>query len=146
MSERPVQEIEFFDPSGSPVESREAALAAVEPQAAAKTACIELHNGVVTFTINVNFDPNTYPFLVTGGTITAGICGAPWALTGGSLGNSLRIEATRQGTGSCANTIIILGETLGGAQNPPSWRGTYGFDGASTSFQHTTLFRGYNPC
>jgi hypothetical protein len=89
----------------------------VEPQAAAKTACIELHNGVVTFTINVNFDPNTYPFLVTGGTITAGICGAPWALTGGSLGNSLRIEATRQGTGSCANTIIILGETLRGCAN-----------------------------
>jgi hypothetical protein len=146
MSEGPTQEVEYFDPSGNLVESREAALtaalAAVEPAAVVKTACVELHNGAVTFTINVNFNPNTFPFLITGGTITTGICGAPWVVTGGFMGNSLRVEARRQGAGSCANTIIIVGSF----QNPPSWRGTYGFDGLSTSFQHTTLFRGYSPC
>jgi len=146
MSERPTQEeVQFFDPSGNPVESREAALeaAVVEPAAVPRTACLELNNGTaVTFTINVNFNPNTFPFLITGGTITGTICGAPWAVTGGSMSNSLRIDARRQGSGSCANTIIIVGFF----QNPPSWRGTYGFDGLSTSFQHTTLFKGYNPC
>ena len=130
----------FLDAGGAEAESQEAAAAA--PQAGASTACLELRNGVVSFIIEVNVDPNTYPFVISGGTIKSGICGAPWNVTGGFLGTNLRIDATRQGTGSCANTIIIVGEQ----QFPPSWRGTYGFDGQSSSFKHSTLFHGWDPC
>lgn len=129
----------YLDAAGNEVESREAV---VTPQAAVSTACLELRNGVVSFVIEVNVDPNTYPFVISGGTIKSGICGAPWNVTGGFMGTNLRIDATRQGSGSCANTIIIVGER----QDPPSWRGTYGFDGPSSMFKHTTLFRGWDPC
>lgn len=117
-------------------------LAAAAPQTGVSTACLELRNGVVSFVIEVNVDPNTYPFVVSGGTIKSGICGAPWNVTGGFLGTNLRLDATRQGSGSCANTIIIVGEW----QDPSSWRGTYGFDGQSSSFKHTTLFRSWSAC
>jgi len=112
------------------------------PQAVTNTACLELINGIVSFVIDVTFDPITYPFAISGGTIKSGICGAPWAVTSGIMGASLRIDATRQGTGSCANTIIIVGEL----QGPPSWRGTYGFDGSASAFKHTTLFRAWESC
>jgi hypothetical protein len=130
----------FLDATGAEVDTQETAAAA--PQAGAATACLELRNGAVSFVIEVNVDPNTYPFVISGGTIKSGICGAPWNVTGGFLGTSLRIDATRQGSGSCADTIIVVGEE----QFPPSWRGTYGFDGQSSSFKHSTLFHGWSPC
>lgn len=130
----------FLDATAAEVKTQEAAAAA--PQAGSATACLELRNGVVSFIIEVNVDPNTYPFVISGGTIKSGICGAPWNVTGGFLGTNLRVNATRQGTGSCANTIIVVGEQ----QFPPSWRGTYGFDGQSSSFKHSTLFHGWSPC
>lgn len=130
----------FLDTAGAEVETQEAAAAA--PQAGVAAACLELRNGAVSFIIEVNIDPNTYPFVISGGTIKSGICGAPWNVTAGFLGTNLRVDATRQGTGSCADTIIIVGEQ----QFPPSWRGTYGFDGQSSSFKHSTLFHGWSPC
>ncbi len=132
----------FFAVSRGKSENEVAVAAAAAPQAGAATACLELRNGVVSFIIEVNVDPNTYPFVISGGTIKSGICGAPWNVTGGFLGTNLRVDATRQGTGSCANTIIVVGEQ----QFPPSWRGTYGFDGQSSSFKHSTLFHGWDPC
>jgi len=125
----------YLNPQGAEVKTREEAL--VQPEAASSTAALELHNGAVTFVMEVQYTPNTYPFVVTGGTIRSGICGAPWQITGGFLGETMRLDAQRQGTGSCANTITVVGEY----QNPPSWRGTYGFDGAASSFKHTTLYQ-----
>jgi hypothetical protein len=130
----------MYDATGAPADSH--AEAAVSPQATSRTACLELHNGNVTFVIEVEFDPNTYPYVITGGTITSGICGAPWDVTGGSMGPQLRLTARRTGSGSCADTFTAVGEY----QVPPSWRGTYGFGGGSTSFTHTTVFRGYDTC
>jgi hypothetical protein len=130
----------LYDAGGAQVEEREEAL--LEPQATTHAACLELHNGTVTFVIEVAINPNTYPFVVTGGEISSGICGAPWEVTAGYLGSSLRLDAKRKGSGSCADTITIVGED----QGPPSWRGTYGFNGASSWFKHTTLFRGWTTC
>ena len=126
----------FLDPSGAEVQTREEVVAV--PQATATTADLELHNGAVTFAITVQYDPNTYPHVVTGGQITSGICGAPWNLTGGFIGQTMRLDAKRAGGGSCANTITVVGEY----QNPPAYRGTYGFDGASSWFKHTTIWHG----
>jgi hypothetical protein len=130
----------LYDAGGAVTKKREDAFAA--PQAATHAVCLELDNGGVNFMMEVTVDPNSYPFVVTGGQITSGICGAPWDITGGFLGDGMRIDAKRAGSGSCANTIIVVGE----AQMPPSWRGTYGFNGASSSFRHTTLFRGWMTC
>lgn len=127
--------VHYVDPSGATVDSREAATAA--PQAGQANATVELRNGVVSFVIELTVDPNTYPFTITGGTIVSGICGAPWAVTTGYLGTTMLIEATRQGQGSCASKITVVGEQV----DPPAWRGTYGFDGQSSTFRHTTLFR-----
>jgi hypothetical protein len=141
-SGRVAEAVREFGPDGSLVETREAALAAAAP-AATTTACLELRNGAgVDWTIQVTVNPNTYPFLVTSGTIKGTICGSPWTVTGGSLDNALRIDARRAGPGSCASTVTIVGQF----QNPSSWRGTYGFDGSSTSFTHTTLFKGWSAC
>jgi hypothetical protein len=130
----------LYDASGAEAKKRADALA--EPQATTQAACLELHNGTVTFVIEATINPNSYPFVVSGGQIKSGICGAPWDITGGFLGPSFRLDAKRKGSGSCANTITIVGEE----QGPPSWRGTYGFDGASSWFKHTTLFRGWMTC
>jgi hypothetical protein len=124
----------FLDPSGAEVSSREESL--LSPEAAVVTAVLQLHNGVVTFEMEVEYNPNTYPHMITGGTITSGICGAPWEITGGYLGDTMRLDATRQGGGSCATTITVVGEF----QNPPAYRGTYGFDGATSWFRHTTRY------
>lgn len=137
---QPIKE-RFYDAAGGEVKDRAAMLAAA-PEAATDTACLELRNGSVSFVIEVTYDPNTYPFSISGGSIKTGICGAPWEVTGGSMGANLRIDATRQGPGSCANTITVVGEF----QGPPSWRGTYGFDGQSAMFRHTTLFQGWGVC
>jgi hypothetical protein len=113
-------------------------------QAATSQACLTLHNGPgVTFQIRVTFNPNTYPYPVTGGTISGSICGSPnWAVTGGSIGNSLVINARRTSGGAdCANTVTIVGNF----RNPSSYAGTYGFNGSSTPFPHATLFS-YGAC
>lgn len=129
----------FFNPQGAEVKTRDEAFAApreVSPEALATEAKLELHAGSVTFAIQVKYNPNTYPHVVTGGQITSGICGAPWDITGGVIGQQMRLDAKRAGQGSCANTITIVGEY----QNPPAYRGTYGFDGSSSSFKHTTKY------
>jgi len=127
-------ETRFIDATGAEVRQREKALAA--PQAAATTANFTLHNGAVTFEMEVQYNPNSYPHVVSGGKITSGICGAPWNITGGVFGDNLRLDAQRAGTGSCASTITILGDL----QQPAAYRGTYGFDGATSWFKHTTIY------
>ncbi len=124
----------FVDPMGAEVSSREESL--VTPQAATVTARLELHNGAVTFEMDVEYNPNTYPHVITGGQIVSGICGAPWDIVGGYLGDSMRLDAERAGQGSCASTITVVGEY----QNPPAYRGTYGFDGATSWVHHTTRY------
>ncbi|MEU8888367.1 hypothetical protein [Streptomyces sp. NPDC048442] len=130
----------YLNAQGAEVKTRDEAFSAlqdVSAEAVAVTAKLQLNNGATTFEMEIRFNPNTSPFVITGGRITAGICGAPWDITGGSIGNQLRLDAKRAGQGSCANTITIVGQY----QNPPSYRGTYGFDGSSSSFNHTTLYK-----
>ncbi len=130
----------FFNPQGAEVKTRDEAFAAqqqdVGAQAVSTDCKLTLHNGQITFALEVKYNPNTYPHVVTGGQIKSGICGAPWDITGGFIGEQLRIDAKRAGQGSCASTITIVGEY----QNPPAFRGTYGFDGATSSFKHTTRY------
>lgn len=125
----------YFNPEGAQVEAREEAFAV--PEAVATTIRLTLHNGGVTFEVEAQIDPNTYPFRLTGGQITSGICGAPWDITGGYLGDDMRLDAKRAGQGSCADTITVVGEFV----HPAAYRGTYGFNGTSSSFRHTTLYR-----
>jgi hypothetical protein len=104
----------------------------------AATACLTLYNGPnVKWKINVTFNPNTYPFVITGGTIKGTICGSPkGVVTGGSMGPTLLITGNLDGGPGCATTVTIVGNY----QDPPSYAGTYGFDGSSTEFLHTTLY------
>ncbi|MFC7306624.1 hypothetical protein ACFQVC_20645 [Streptomyces monticola] len=132
----------FHNPQGAEVKTRDEAFAAqqqldITDQAVSTECKLTLHNGAVTFALTVKYNPNTYPHVVTGGQITSGICGAPWDITGGFIGQNMRLDAKRAGQGSCANTITIVGEY----QNPPAYRGTYGFDGATSSFKHTSLYQ-----
>jgi hypothetical protein len=126
----------LYDASGAQVKTREKVL--VTPQSVATTITLSLHNGPVTFAMKVEIDPNTYPHVITGGTIVSGICGAPWDITGGRLGDDIRIDAKRTGSGSCASTIAVVGEF----QHPATYRGTYGFDGSATTFRHSTIYHG----
>ncbi|MDG4864833.1 hypothetical protein P8605_42460 [Streptomyces sp. T-3] len=130
----------FHNPQGAEVKTRDEAFATqqldITDQAVATDCKLTLHNGATTFAIEVKYNPNTYPHVVTGGRITAGICGAPWDITGGFVGETIRLDAKRAGQGSCASTITIVGEF----QNPPAYRGTYGFDGSTSSFKHTTRY------
>jgi hypothetical protein len=130
-----------YDASGGPTEDLVQAQDATT-QAVKVTSCLVLHNGAATFTMNVDVDVNANPPQVRGGQITSGICGAPWAITGGTMGANLVLTARRQGSGQCATTITIVGNFA----NPPRWVGTYGFDGNSTAFRHTTVFNGWRPC
>ncbi|WP_405486569.1 hypothetical protein [Streptomyces sp. NBC_00096] len=133
------REHRFLNSQGAEVKTRDEAFAPVQEVAAEAvltTAKLQLHNGPVTFDLEVKYNPNTYPYVVTGGRITSGICGAPWDITGGSFGEQLRLEAKRSGPGSCADSVTIVGEY----QNPPSYRGTYGFQGATSTFRHTTRY------
>ncbi|MGP3950549.1 hypothetical protein [Streptomyces sp. 7N604] len=129
----------YLNAQGAEVKTRDEAFATplgASPEAVSAECALTLHNGAVTFALKVRYNPNSYPHVVTGGEITSGICGAPWNITGGFLGEQIRIDAKRAGQGSCANTITIVGEF----QNPPAYRGTYGFDGAASSFMHTTRY------
>jgi hypothetical protein len=128
------QATEYVDATGASVKDRDKARAV--PQATTATADLTLHNGSVTFKLEIEFNPNSHPHVITGGKITSGICGAPWNITGGSFGDALRVDAKRAGNGSCADSITIVGEY----QRPASYRGTYGFDGATSSFKHTTMY------
>jgi len=127
----------LFDAGGSQVERYDQVVAV--PQPSVQNGILELRNGAVSFVVELQVDPNTYPFRIVGGTIVSGICGVPWAVTGGYFGTDLRLDARRDGEGQCANTLTVVGEQ----QLPSSWRGTYGFDGATSSFSHTTVFRGW---
>lgn len=126
----------YINPRGEQVDSPEAVTAAAVGQA---KATVELRLGTVSFVIELVVDPNTHPFVITGGKIVSGICGAPWEVNSGNMGDDLLIKATRTGSGSCADTITILGQHI----FPSAWQGTYGFNGQSSMFTHTTLFRGW---
>ena len=106
--------------------------------AAHASACLTLYNGPsVKWQISVTFNPNTYPFVITGGTIKGTICGSPkGVVTGGSMGPQLLIHGNLDGGPGCAATVTIVGHY----QNPSSYAGTYGFDGSATEFPHTTLY------
>jgi hypothetical protein len=112
-------------------------------------ACVELHytGGGAVFAIDLTINPDVYPFTITGGSIKSGtggvICDSPnWAVTGGSLGPTLLINAKHTGSGSCAPTLTVKGTTF---HAPPSYSGTYTF-GTSAPFHHNTLFIGYAAC
>ena len=107
------------------------------PAPSPTTACFQLHAGAAVFNVNVTINPDVYPYTITGGTVTGNICGAPWTVSGGSLGVSLSINGQRNPPVSgCASTISVQG----GLTNPASYVGTYGFNGSSTQFNHHTLF------
>jgi hypothetical protein len=140
-----VEAIGHFDAQGNPVADHAAQEEAVKAAVVGTaTACFELHNGAgVVWEIQVTINPNTYPFHVLAGTIKGTICGSPaWAVTSGSFGTTLVLEAFHTGGGSCASRVDIVGNF----QTPSSYAGTYGFNGSRTTFPHTTLFKGWNPC
>lgn len=127
----------FHNAQGAEVKTRDEAFAGqqeVSPEAVSTTARLELHNGAtVTWELEVQYNPNTHPYVVLGGQITGTIAGPPWNITGGFIGDTLRLDAKRHdGTA----TVTIVGEY----QNPPAYRGTYGFNGATSSFKHTTVY------
>ncbi|WP_329278530.1 hypothetical protein [Streptomyces sp. NBC_01451] len=131
----------FHNAQGAEVKTRDEAFAAetgVSPEALATSAKLELHNGAaVTWQLEVKYNPNTYPYVVVGGRITGTICGSTWNITGGFMGQTIRLDATNASSGgSCAATLTLIGEY----QNPPAYRGTYGFNGATSSFKHTTIY------
>jgi len=103
-------------------------------------ACLQLYNGPgVLWNIDVTFDPNVYPYHLTGGSIKGTICGSPnVTVTGGTLGSSLKVTATLPS--GCATPVNIVGT----ANVPNGYAGTYGFFGSSTGFSHHTLFLGFN--
>jgi hypothetical protein len=138
------EESKFFDPRGGAAASKQAALALPPAAAATRRAYFELHfaGGGIPFEIEVLFNPSSYPFVITGGTIKGSICNSPtWVVTGGSIGPTLQINGSNVcPSPSCASTISIVGK----CQCTPSYIGTYGFNGSSTMFNHSTLFLGYD--
>jgi hypothetical protein len=126
------------DASGNLVTPGAAPAAALPPPTPA-TACLQLHNGGVVANFNVQFDPNTTNFPITGGTISGGLCQAStWHINpGGHLGPNLAITATRPAGNNCSTNLTVAGNFA----NPSSYTGTYGFPG--TGFQQHTLFLGY---
>lgn len=127
----------FHNAQGAEVKTRDEAFAGqqeVSPEAVSATAKLELHNGAtVTWELEVKYNPNTHPYVVLGGQITGTIASPPWNITGGFIGDTIRLDA-KQHNGT--TTVTIVGEY----QNPPAYRGTYGFNGATSSFKHTTVY------
>jgi hypothetical protein len=123
------------DPNGYLQPPKATAAAAV----AQPHACLNLHNGPsVSWFIDVTFDPNTYPFKITGGTIKGTICDpGKYQITSGSMGNALQITAKYTGSSSCGAIVDIKGNF----QNPPSYKGTY-----LGGLPQTSLFLGYMAC
>jgi hypothetical protein len=147
LQQAPVQQAPPQSPAGAQVDSHGnvvapgAASAFIAPLPPPTTACLQLHLGGVVFNFNVMLNPNAYPFPISGGTITGSICGAPWTVTGGSLGSALHITGHKNPpVGGCASTINVVGNY----NAPSAYIGTYGFNGSSTMFSHHTLFLGYN--
>lgn len=106
-------------------------------------ACLELHNGGAIFSFSLTINPDAYPFKVTGGKVKGTLCDAAnWKITGGSLSGTPLIKAQYTGSASCAKTLAVNGAPH---PQPPSWGGTYVFDGTAT-FNHQTLFLGYMSC
>lgn len=139
----------FFDPRGGVAPTKQAAVAAAKGAGKAgaceiRRAYFELHwsGGGVVFEIEVLFDPTSFPFAITGGTIKGSICGSPsWIVTGGSIGPALTINGSNVcPSPSCAPNISIVGK----CQCTPSYIGTYGFFGSNSMFNHSTLFLGYD--
>jgi hypothetical protein len=131
-----------FDSRGSAT-SGAAPAAAAAAALATRRAYFELHfsGGGTVFEIEVLFTPS-FPFTITGGTIKGSICNSPtWVVTGGSIGPTLLINGSNVCPHpGCASSITIKGN----CQCTPSYNGTYGFNGSSTMFNHTTLFLGYD--
>jgi hypothetical protein len=135
---------------------------AAAEQTGIATACLELHGAgpdtsPAVFEIQLTVNANTYPFVVLDGSIGGGICrviGTSWTVTDGSFGPHLSIEAKRIPlpnapadaeallSGPCSQTLNISGNF----QAPDSYAGVYGFDGDTTDFIHTTLFKGWQAC
>jgi hypothetical protein len=134
----------FFDPRGGAAPTKQAAQAVAAAAAATRRAYFELHysGGGTIFEIEVTFNPTSWPFVITGGTIKGSICNSPtWVVTGGSIGSTLLINGANVcPSPSCASSISIKGA----CQCTPSYPGTYGFNGSSTMFKHVTLFLGYD--
>lgn len=129
----------FVDPAGA-VSPKAPALTKAAPAGSPAKACLQLHLGATVFNFALDINADTYPYPITGGTITGGICGAPWHVTGGSLGNALTINgAINTPVPNCSSTIAVVGN----ANVPSGYAGTYGFNGSSTMFSHHTLFLGY---
>ena len=130
-----------FDVEGHSIAKAKSAAAA----AVSQIARFEVYNpssASLKWRITVRFDPRTYPYKITSGSISGTICDSPkWRVTSGSIGSTLTINASHTGSGSCARTLRLTGSF----HAPPSYRGTYGWNGASTSFRHHTLFLGYGP-
>jgi len=132
----------YIDAEGKMVEKSEAmtAMKAKALSGSPAKACLQLHLGSTVFNFNLDINADTYPYPVTGGTITGNICGAPWHVTGGSLGSSLTIHgAINTPVSGCSSTISVVGN----ANVPSGYAGTYGFGGSSTMFNHHTLFLGF---
>jgi hypothetical protein len=134
---------------------------AAEPTGIA-TACLELHGvgpepPLSVFEIQLTVNVNIYPFVVLEGSISGTIYHVPgtrWAVTSGSFGPRLAIEAemiplsieTADAkallSGPYGYTVSISGDF----QAPDSYAGAYGFNGDTADFIHTTLFKGWQAC
>lgn len=120
---------------------------ALAPQAVTNVpVCLVLNPGGVQFNFKLQIH-GTYPYTITGGTITGSLCDAAnWTVTGGHLSSTLQILAKYNGHASCAATMNVTGNY----NIPSAYIGTYGFGiGAqpppNTPFPHDTLFVGYYP-
>jgi hypothetical protein len=135
---------------------------AAAEQTGIATACLELHGAgpqtsPAVFQIQLTVNVNSYPFVVLEGSIGGDICrdpGTSWIVTDGLFGPYLSIEARRMLLanapaeaealliGACSQTLSISGDF----QAPDSYAGVYGFDGDTSEFAHTTLFKGWQAC
>jgi hypothetical protein len=133
----------FYDAKGGAMTTKQPAASFAGTQAT-RRAYLELHydgGGPVIFEIEVFFIP-VFPFTITGGTIKGSICNSPtWVVTGGTMGPALTIKGSNVcPSPNCASSITVVGK----CECPPCFVGTYGFNGNSTAFGHTTLFLGYD--
>jgi hypothetical protein len=134
-----------FDEQGRLVTAEAALEEAIALPGAESRVSFRLINPIVTWEIEVLVNPNSHPFRILGGSIRGRICGSPcWTITGGHIGDDININAGggcggKGGCPGCASTVTIVGKCI----CPPGYRGTYGFDGNSTAFNHTLLFLGY---
>jgi hypothetical protein len=111
------------------------------PPPAGYPACVMFFNGGLQWKFDLVIDPNTYPFVIKGGTIVGNICGNHWTITGGSMGTILNVKGKLiPPVPGCATDISLTGNIM----QPPSYKGKYGFP--SQVFPFTGLFTGYHTC